>query len=542
MKLKRILSLLLVSSLVMSMVACGKEKNEPAKESEIITEDKENVSSSGSDTESQSLDESITFPLADTKTYTAFTVMTSGTYDLKDNLVIKTLEKDTNVHLDFQSVLPADLTEKKNLLLSSGEYPEIFIKTSLNRAEQYEYGSQGILIPLEDLIVKYMPNLKAELDERDAWQWITSADGHVYAIPELEFGYSQSIIYWINKKWMDNLNIKEPTNIDEVFDMLMKFKEEDANGNGIKDDEYPFLAYSGALKPLLQYFGTSAMDFDTYLSVVDGELTYIPTSDTFKEYLAFLRKLYENGLVNENCFTLSNTEAAAIGQADDVLGSFMWKAAFQGVGRDNDDDYIALTPFGQGTYSISTGVKQGALAITDACEDPVTFLTMWDRFYSEEGGILAFMGVEGISYKIDADGNWEWIFDGEYGSTVSELRAQASLQGSATVPSKYPDFWYNNMSDKADPDEVYLNQERAKTTSYGVIALPVMNYTEQEESKRAALVQDIHSYIDQYMSQVVIGELDLEESWDNYLSTMKAMGCEELFEIYQTAYLRAASE
>ncbi len=333
-----------------------------------------------------------------------------------------------------------------------------------------------------------MPNLTALLDERDAWQWITCADGHIYALPEFEFGYSQCNIYWLNQRWMDNLGLSEPKSLDELFDILKAFKEKDANGNGDPDDEYP--------------------------SVVDGELIFIPTSDTWKELLSFARKLYENDLINENCFTLSGTEAAAIAQAGDVAGSFMWKGAFQGVGRDNDDDYIALTPFGEGTYSNSTGVKQGGLAITDACEDPVTFLTMWDRFYSEEGGILAFMGVEGTSYTVDSDGNWNWILDGDYGASVTELRAQASLQGSATVPSRYPDFWYNNMSEKADPDEVYLNQERAKTSSYGVVVLPAMNYTEKEEDRRATLAHDIHSYMNQYMAQVVIGELDLEKSWD----------------------------
>ena len=543
MKLKKILSVLLVSSMVMSMAACG--KNQSAEKSSAAAESKSDVKGSVSGESKASEEETaeeITFPLEETKTYSVFTIMTSGTYDLKDNLVIKTLEEDTNVHLEFESVLPADLTEKKNLLLSSGTYPEILMKTSLSPTEQYEFGSQGILIPLEDLINEYMPNLKAELDERDAWQWITTADGHVYAIPEMEFGYSQSDMYWINKKWMDNLGLKEPANLDELFDVLMKFKEEDANGNGDKNDEYPIISHGNAILGLLQYFGKSAIDFDTYLSVVDGELTYIPTSDTFKEFLAFSRKLYENGLLNENCFTLSGSEEAAIGTSNDVIGSCLWKASFQCVGRgERAADFICLTPFGQGTYSVGTGIKQGALAITDACEDPVTFLTMWDRFYSEEGGIFAFMGVEGISYRIDEKGNWVWIFDGEYGSNITEIRAQATLQGSATVPSMYPDFWYSNMSEEADPDEVYLNKERARSSSYGHVALPALKYNEEQDSRRATIVQDTDSYMKQYMAQVVVGELDLEKSWDEYISTMEAMGSDELFDIYQTAYNEAVS-
>ena len=46
------------------------------------------------------------------------------------------------------------------------------------------------------------------------------------------------------------------------------------------------------------------------------------------------------------------------------------------------------------------------MAITDACEHPEVIVAWADQFYSEEGGVLAWLGVEGETYKINEAGDW----------------------------------------------------------------------------------------------------------------------------------------
>ena len=74
--------------------------------------------------------------------------------------------------------------------------------------------------------------------------------------------------------------------------MLKAFKEEDANGNGDPNDEIPLTA-TDVVKPdlLLAYFGIP-YDYGTKTAVIDGELTYIPTSETFKKYVAYVANIY----------------------------------------------------------------------------------------------------------------------------------------------------------------------------------------------------------------------------------------------------------
>lgn len=59
---------------------------------------------------------------------------------------------------------------KKQLMFASGDYPEVIFhenhaEEGLTRAEQIQYGKDGILLPLNDLIDKYGPNIKQAFEQ-----------------------------------------------------------------------------------------------------------------------------------------------------------------------------------------------------------------------------------------------------------------------------------------------------------------------------------------------------------------------------------------
>lgn len=472
--------------------------------------------------------------------FTAFSVM-NGEYVLDDSLAMKTSMENAGINIKFDSVLGADLVEKRNLVLASGKYPDMFFKAGLAQTDLNEYGSQGIFIPLEDLIKEYAPNLTKKLDEMDAWQYITSPDGHIYSLPEVYVQQGAYSSLWINKKWMDNLGLEEPKSFDELYEVLKAFKEQDANGNGDPNDEIPLTGNDVCPPELLLQYADYAYDMGTKCAVVDDEMTYIPTSDEFKEYVAFVTKLYQEGLLDQNVFTQKYEQQGAIGQSGDVLGAFFDAGAFLTVGRDNDDDYMILTPFQEGTFPLSTAVGPGAMAITDACKNPEVLVEWADQFYSEEGGMLAIMGVEGKTYKVNEDGTWEWIVGEGYGDDIATVRASNTIQGGASHPSIWPNAWYEGMSEEVDPEEVYLNSERFRVAESGRVPLPQLNYSDDDAKTIATIKTDVDTYIQQYVAQVATGELNLDESWNTYLDTMNAMGAAELTEIYQNAYDEAMS-
>lgn len=529
---KKLIALLLAMAMCVSTLAgCG-DSGSGSKEAEnngaVSDSDKEE---SQDTTEEDAVSEGITFPLEETMVFTAFAGM-NGEFKLSESLAMQTAMENANISIEFSDVLSSDLAEKQNLLLNSGDYPDFFIKSSIDADK---YGMQGVLIPLEDLIREYAPNLTAILDERDGWDYITAADGHVYSLPEIDSQSANDPVFWINKKWMDNLGLEEPTSFEELYEVLKAFKEEDANGNGDPDDEIPMLCDTSVSPFLLLEYEDYTWSSATNLAVIDDQLTYVPTHESYKELLAYITKLYSEGLLDKNTFTQGHDQTPAIGQSGDILGSFFDAGAFLTVGRDNDDDYIALTPF-HDTLPLNTAISPKTMAITDKCENPEVLIAWMDYFYSEEGGKLAWLGVEGETYQYNDEGKWEWILGNGYGDDLSTIRASATMQGAFLHPSIQPEAWSRDMSPEIDPDEVYLAEQMTKIKVHGKVALPAMTYTEEESTEMATLRTDIDSYVSEYRAQVVVGELDLEETWDEYIKTLEQMGLERMMEIFDRAY------
>lgn len=540
MRLKRLTALGIAAIMsVTALTACGNtdvktgsSEGSVSKES-VASSEKESVASS------ETVEEGIVFPLKEKMTFTGFTSMNKEFALDETNIAWKTALERANIDIELTNVLNADLVEKRNLLVSSGNYPDVFIRSGLDaNATVTNYGD--ILIPLEDLIKEYAPNLTAWLDEVDGWKYITAADGHIYSLPAANEKNPEQNPIWINKKWMDNLGLEMPTSYEELYDVLKAFKEKDANGNGDPNDEIP-ISFSTTTSPMrLLSYADYKFSWGDYLGVDENEeLFYVPMDESFKEVLALCAKMFDEGIIDKNSFVQDNAQMAAVGQAGDVLGAFSRAGGFQAVGKEQDENYMILTPFSEGTFAISTPLTANAMSITDKCENPEVLVAWADYFYTEEGGALVWMGVEGKTYKVNADGTWEWILSEEYGADVSTLRAKSTISGTQKTPYIQPDFWRSGMSTNVDPDEVYLNKERSRVYEMGVVPMPVLSYTEEESETRGTIKADVTAYIDQYVAQVVTGELDLDASWEDYLKTLKDMRVEELIKIYQDAYARA---
>ena len=178
MKDRKATALLLTAAMVVSMMAgCG---SEPDAASEKDSQDSRNQSSSAEAVESVEkeavesgagstgenggqeggLAEAVTFPLAEKMEFTSFSGMNQS-YALPDTLAMQEAMSRANINITFDNVLSADLTEKRNLMLASGEYPDMLFKSGIELADLTKYGGQGILIALEDLIHAYMPDRKS---------------------------------------------------------------------------------------------------------------------------------------------------------------------------------------------------------------------------------------------------------------------------------------------------------------------------------------------------------------------------------------------
>ena len=164
--------------------------------------------------------------------------------DWETNDFILWLEEVTNIDFVFELIPTESSGEKLGLMLNSGDYPDMFWNTGMTDAMVSRFGvDEGMFLPLNDLIEEHGNFFKKYvMDTYPATEGImTQLDGNIYSLPDVNECYhcKYSNKFWINQAWLDNLGLEMPTTLDELYDVLVAFRDQDANGNGDPTDEIP---------------------------------------------------------------------------------------------------------------------------------------------------------------------------------------------------------------------------------------------------------------------------------------------------------------
>ena len=530
MKVKKLIALVLALSMLLSLSACANTQTQPESTGGSVEKSTEQTGQKEETSSVVEEEKGIVFPLEEPVT---FTMMNNYFNDekLADNPIMELLSEMTNVSFEHIEVLRADSVEKANLLVNGDEYPDCFFKVpDLDFAS---LGEDGIVIPLEDLIREYAPNLTALLDEMDGWDDFSAADGHIYVLSSIGVPSTavSSSVLWYNKAWMEKVGItEEPANMDELYTMLKAFKENDVNGNGDPDDEIPLhLNMNQTWKNMQAYMIDGLHWHKTGMALMDegehaGKMVFYPRTEEFKEnLLKYLIQWYQEGLIDQNMFTQTYEQSTSIGQTSNIYGMFWNTLAYQAAPEANITEYYSLTPFEKGYFPLTSGFSKAGFAITDKCENPEILIAWVDQLYSDEGGNLASMGREGIDYVVNADGS--------YTATEGYRR----IHGGCQTPCKFTSF-YNN---KDRGEATYQNYELGgKMDEYGV-SLPTINNNQEETQRINDLTSNIQAYMENYVAELIVGELSLEDTWEDFQTTLIEMGVEELESLYQAGYDRA---
>ena len=183
---------------------------------------------------------------------------------------------------------------------------------------------------------------------------------------------------------------------------------------------------------------------------------------------------------------------------------------------------------------LDNGVRHGALALTDKCQNPEVILAFFDYLYTQEGGLIIRSGVENVSYRFTEEGYLESISEG-FESNVY----QATFMGAANVPGIIPDAYYFK---NAKPVNRYVNDEQFRE-GYGchVVGVPVpsITMTTEESDEYSILKTDIETAVKAYYAEAITGVVDLESTWADFQASLKAMDVERMIEIQNVAYQRA---
>ncbi len=475
--------------------------------------------------------------------------------NFKDLEFFQELEKETNVIVDWNMSSDDGWNEKKSLLFASNALPDAFYGQGiLTEVDIMKYASQGMLIPLNDLIKEYAPNLKAILDENPQYRrQITAPDGNIYALPTInELNPTTHDKLFINKTWLDNLGLEVPETPEEFEAVLQAFKDEDANGNGDPNDEIPFSFRMSSTDPynrqqgIQSLFGTFGQLDDIYHFVVnDGEVVYTPATEPYKQAISWFHDLYSKGLIDKEVFTHDfNVYVAKIQDPGKIVGMFLgWSG--NATAAANKDDYVAMAPLkntnGEQIWRTVDAkiISKGSFAITNQAEHPEVLMRWIDESYDMETSLEICQGLLGHALEITPDGRYQQMELPE-GTTLDTVIHDFGPGNDGTFAVMQPIIdklnLNANLTERKELDKFYSQYNVPAEDMY-----PNVFFTEDEIEEIGVLQTDIDSYVAQkYAGWIVEG--GVEEEWDEFQKKLKDMNVDRYIEIYKTAYDRYNAE
>ena len=133
----------------------------------------------------------------------AVVALHSSTLDLETLPIYQELEEKCNVKINWE-YYRADWDTKKQLILASGDLPDIFFGSATLNGSDIELNLDSF-IPLDDLIAEYAPNIQRMLEAYpEAKNLCSFSDGKMYSLPHVaperpvHFGSM-----FIDQAWLD---------------------------------------------------------------------------------------------------------------------------------------------------------------------------------------------------------------------------------------------------------------------------------------------------------------------------------------------------
>ncbi len=510
----------------------------------------------------------LTFPLAEKATISGLTNFPAGTESEPNNRTIfKRLEEQTNVHVEWRAIQSDQWGDKIALEMSNkNTLPEFVFSAGFGDTDLLKYAKQGAIIPVEDYIDKYMPNLKTVFEKAPEYRTMCEdADGHIWALPWIEqLGYEKTAIQtidnmpFINKNWLDFLGLEVPTTVDDFEKVLIAFRD---NADKLKaefnidGDIIPMscIMNDGGQDPmvLINGFGEGLGDPDPGRHIVvtdDGKVVSSATQEGFKKGLEWLHKLYEENLIDVEAFTQDWSTYVAKGKSGRYGVCFTWDVA--NVAQVSMDDLIAgkswvpmpvltadtrnLTP---DNGSFTSGFDRGRCVVTAAAKNPALVCAWLDQMYAPLQSPQNNWGTYGEDddfdiFEMSQNDKGEpmlkhtWLGD----ASPVEVREAEAVGGPLAILDEYYNVYVTC------PDDAQYRLDWIKD-----IYTPDMNskyvfpnvFMTTEDTKRCSdLSADLTKTINAFKSNAVKDGFD-DAAWNQLQADLDSYGLAEYLEIHQ---------
>lgn len=512
--------------------------------------------------------------------------------DWETNAMTKMLEEKTGINLDFVVYPSSEMGTKLELIVAAGgdDLPDVLLG-NFTQNQIMPWAEAGMILPLTEYFenscywAKESFDTTSTMDLETALKYVTSYDGEIYG----HIGWNGT---WNNElsgarlnfyvPWLEKLGLGTPKTIEELYNVLVAFRDSDANGNGVKD-EIPLTGYSDQVKTLRR----ALMDPFVYTQndywTVDenGTIGVAYNTDAWREGLRFVHKLFAEGLIDPAVFTQDqNALTITLSQDPHVVGAF---ARFSSTNMSADDpdryqwdrqDWLE-GPEGA-TVAINPALPGLKGLVTKNCQNPKAAFMFLDYMTGVEMSTFTRFGYAQVKDNEALRAEYLKFWQEEAGHNYPEIYFGDDTENPEYLPLNVYDFdasswgtlqntWWAQVGPNILSQEVndlytvagnigtekekmsYENEYRARHAMLESInhedrskVVAGLVYTEDEQEAITDYYAEITTFVESTWAAYAIGTMDIEDdaTWNNYVSQLEKMNLSACIEATQSAYDR----
>lgn len=538
MKRKGLALVLSVALLGSMLTGCG-ESNTPSDEGETKT-----PQTSGENNGEQEENNSVygdTYPLqnAEGKSLTYYTqcnAVFSGYKDYTESPFHTKLAENVGVDLQFEFDPPGTQGDSNfNLILTRDVLPDIMLKGFANPQELLD---DGVIIPLNDYLEDWAPNLYKYLEEHpDTKKAISTDDGTIYMFPWLREDTWLCTFRGIaiRSDWLQEQNLSVPTNLEELDHIARVFKEE----YGAYFCTDPSWLYDGGI--------STAFDVSKEFYRDDDQIAhYGPAEEGWREYMQFMNKWYEDGIIDPDIASVDGTILKTKVLNDEVGIAYTsgnnvsgWMESIKEVGSDAEWVGVLNPVKNTGDITMLSQMDQpvtgAGASITSSCKDIELAMRVLDYAYSEEGFMYYNYGTEGETYTIEngVPTFTSLITDDPDGISVALDKYTGCQWATAGIQAKNMYIQKNN--------QVVVDCINTWTTNTTTAEhkFPHVSPTSEESMTTDPIQTSLGTYVDEMFYNFMYGkdaggvDINDDSEWENYLNELDSIGLPTVLEAKQ---------
>lgn len=541
---KQVIAATLAAGMALSLTACGGKDSVELNSGELQEVDLADLQ----------------FPLKEKATLTGMTSFPANTESNPNNRTIfKRLQEKTNVEIEWTAIQGDQWGDKITLNMANPKTLTDFIFTAgFGDSDLLKYADQGIIIPLEEYIDAYMPNLSAVFEKYPEYRTMsTDSEGHIWALPWIEqLGSGKTAIQtidnmsFINKKWLDFLGLEMPTTVDEFEQVLIAFRDHASELQAEFNIDGSIIPMScivndGGQDPciLINGFGEGYGDADKgrHIAVTDDlKVICSATQQGFKDGIAWLHSLYEQGLIDPEAFTQEWSTYVSKGKSGRYGVCFSWDVA----NVDNLQDWVPLPALTADTRNITpqngsftSGYDRGRYVVTAVAENPALVCAWLDQMYDPFQSAQNNWGTYGEDDDFDIfelgenENGEEMLKHAPLGdASPVEVREAEAVGGPLAILDEYYGVYVTCPDDaqyRLDWIKDYYTPDM--NTKY---VYPNVFMSQEDTEELSNLQADIQKTINANKSDWIMNGFT-DADWDQYLKDLDAYGLQDYLAIFQ---------